>query len=579
MERGSTIKWIFFAIAALLFVKYGWPLITGSADDKQPTLSAWTAPKPEDRSPETTCPLGGPRFETELSSLGGSLRHVKLLDERYQQDLVTTRFENTSPLRTVITAPGVPDAQQEVAFTDLDWKLGEHDAKHCVFIHEDDGARVTKTIATNGRPFELEVTVKIENLASAPKKHRFTIEQSQWMTQKDMEGHLGRQSEHMTETVAAGTKTERQTPGDFSPKDFEKKEFTPEHWRRAAGDARFAAVSSVYFTKIVMPVEAAAPPVAETQIEERWTDAYSVKARKSDPNYGYMYRARLAYPERELKQGESATYKVLSFTGPKERNLLASIGASDIVDLRSFAVIAKVLIAYLEWIYLHIGNWGWAICILTITVRMLLLPLSFAQIKNSAAMRKLKPEMDALNAKYKDDAAQRGLALQELWRKNGVGNPLMGCLPMLLQIPVWWALYAAIQALVELYHTPFAWFKDLSAPDHLYIIPIVLGASSFLQQKIMPPQGDPQQAKMMMYMMPGIFTVMMLFLPSGLGVYMLTSSLLGIAQQLVVERYLRAKVAGGPATIEVREKRTPSSGDGGKPAAPALGKGKARVRG
>ncbi len=181
-----------------------------------------------------------------------------------------------------------------------------------------------------------------------------------------------------------------------------------------------------------------------------------------------------------------------------------------------------------------------------------------------------------LNAWYKDDAAQRGLAIQELWRKNGVSNPVVGCAPMLLQMPVWWALYTALQTAVELYHVPFGpVIPDLSAPGRYLIIPIVLGASSFLQQKLMPAQGDPQQQKMMMYMMPGIFTFMMLFLPAGLGVYMVTNSVLAICQQLLVERYLKGHAAGPTGRIEVREK---TSGDGGKPT-PALGKGKARARG
>jgi YidC/Oxa1 family membrane protein insertase len=159
-------------------------------------------------------------------------------------------------------------------------------------------------------------------------------------------------------------------------------------------------------------------------------------------------------------------------------------------------------------------------------------------------MRKLKPQMDELTAKYKDDAAQRGLAMQELWRKNNVSNPMLGCLPMLLQMPVWFALYTSLQTAVELYHTPFGpLIPDLSAPDRLYVIPIVLGASSWFQMHIMPAQGDPTQQKIMKWLMPGVFTVMMLFLPSGLGIYFLTNSWLGIVQQLAVERYYKSREA------------------------------------
>ena len=153
---------------------------------------------------------------------------------------------------------------------------------------------------------------------------------------------------------------------------------------------------------------------------------------------------------------------------------------------------------------------------------------------------------------------------------------MIGCLPMIVQLPVWWALYTALQTAVELYHVPFGpVIPDLTAPGKYLIIPLVLAASSFFQQKLMPAQGDPAQQRMMQYMIPGIFTFMMLFLPAGLGVYMVTNSVLAITQQLLVERYLKNATGAGGSGIEVREK---ASGGGGKPA-PALGKGKARARG
>ncbi len=300
-------------------------------------------------------------------------------------------------------------------------------------------------------------------------------------------------------------------------------------------------------------------------------------------------RPRRLPPRRSPRpRRERPRYRVVSLhRAPRSATSSPRIDTAAPPELLEFGVgffafatkdIARGLVWYLYKLYGVVGSWGWAIVLLTISVRMLVFPLSLSQIKNSAAMRKLKPEMDVINEKYKDDAAQKGLAIQELWRKNGVSNPVVGCLPMLLTMPVWWALYTALQTAVELYHVPFGpVIPDLSAPGRYLIIPIVLGASSFLQQKLMPAQGDPAQQKMMMYMMPGIFTVMMLFLPAGLGVYMTTNSVLAIAQQLLVERYLKGNAgnAGPTGQIEVREK---SSGDGGKPA-PALGKGKARARG
>jgi len=128
-------------------------------------------------------------------------------------------------------------------------------------------------------------------------------------------------------------------------------------------------------------------------------------------------------------------------------------------------------------------------------------------------------------------------------------NPFGGCLPVLVQMPVWWALYTVLQTAVELYHTPFLYFPDLSAPDPYFVLPVVIGGMSFVQQKLMPQQADLAQQKMMLYFMPALFTVMMLFLPSGLGIYMLTNSVLGIVQQQAVERF----APRGP-DIEVRDR-------------------------
>ncbi|KYF54362.1 hypothetical protein BE08_34440 [Sorangium cellulosum] len=594
MERSNIAKWLFLGLAILLFIQFGRPLLFGNAEEQLQPLDVNDSTAPAERAPEEACVIDGPRFKAELSTRGGSLRHLWMTDPKYAtgngdprpMDLVTTSLESRMPLRTDLRLPG--GSAPQVPYDDLDWKLSAQDGKSCTFTYTDDTTRLTKVVAATGRPFELSLQVTVENLAQEPRKHRFAVEQTAWRTQKETEGHLGLLSEWITETVAATDQTtERQLPDAFEPEDFKDPEFTPERWRRTPGNARFVAVASSYFSKVAIPLEGPGQPAAETQIEEVW-DTAKHPQKAQDPSFGHVYRARLAFPEHELAPGGAATYKVLSFTGPKERDLLAAVGhgASEVINLGWFSPIAKLLVSYLYVLYGAVGSWGWAICLLTITVRLLLFPLSIQQIKSAAAMRKLKPEMDEINARYKDDATQRGLAMQELWRKNKVANPVIGCFPMLLQMPVWFALYTALQTAVELYHTPFGpVIPDLSAPGKYFIIPIVLGASSFIQQKLMPPQGDPAQQKMMLYLMPGIFTAMMLFLPAGLGVYMLTNTWLGIGQQVLVERYLKARDERA-AGIQVREvanaepqsamKKTPGDDD---KSAPALGKGKARVRG
>lgn len=588
MERGKIAQWLLLGLAVILFWQFGGGLFGKGSEDVQPNTFYDLPSKDAQRAPEETCTITGSRFEAELSTHGASLRHLRLTDQaKYSTngaplDLVTTSREWRSPLRTNLHIPGAD--KQEIQADNLDWKIAAQDGKSCTFVYESETAKVTKVVRETGKPFELEMSVDVQNLAAEPLKHRLTVEQTSWRTVKETEGSLGRISQHMTEVVTkSDDKVERLRTDAFEPKDFKDKEFTSEHWRRSPGTAKWVAVSSVYFTKAAIPVEGPAP-FAEALIEEDWDRAtFSAANRKKDErNHGYVYRARLTYPEVELAPQGTQSYKVLSYTGPKEREVLAAVGPgiTDVIDLGTFSPIAKVLVAYLKVLHNAVGSWGWAICLLTITVRMLLFPLSISQIKSSAAMRRLKPEMDELNARYKDDPAQRGLALQELWRKHGVTNPVLGCIPALLQMPVWFALYQALQTSVELYHVPFLSARiipDLSDKGAYFVIPAILGASSFFQQRLMPPQGDPMQQKMMQYMLPGIFVVMMLYLPAGLGVYMLTNTWLGIAQQVGVERYLSRKTQG-PTGIEVREKPAKSPGDESK-SAPALGKGKARVRG
>jgi YidC/Oxa1 family membrane protein insertase len=283
-----------------------------------------------------------------------------------------------------------------------------------------------------------------------------------------------------------------------------------------------------------------------------------------------MYRARLAYAPVELEPAASANYRVLSYVGPKERDVLAAAGGGrhnldEIIDLGFFSIIAKILVAFLLKVYSVIPNWGIAIVLLTITARLLLFPLSVPSIRNMMRMRELKPELDALTEKYKDDAQAKGLAQMELWRKHKV-NPFKGCLPQLASMPVWFALYTTLQTAVELYNIPFLWFPDLSEPDPFFVLPLVIGATYFVQQRMMPPQGDPMQQKMMMYVMPGMFTVFMLFLPAGLGVYMFTNSVLGILQQQAVEWHARrTSSGGGGGDIKVKFKEEQEPRPGAKP--------------
>ena len=553
MERSSVLRWGVIAVAILLFWKFGLPLITGSND--KPQSSALTEEKyvdakdfaPDVMDPPTTpgvanpkpaegelCTIKGDRFTAVTSSRGAALVHVNPTDKQYASfDMSSTPdHERWRSLRTTFRGG---DATSQVDFDRFLWKLDpSSDSKSCKFVYEDPKVRIAKTISAGLRPFEMNVDTQVTNLASEAKRHQLTIESFAYRLNSEIKGSLGRQSPLQTElTCAVGKDVSRKNKDDFKS-----------GWFTVPGVDRYASVNSYYFSQAMIP-EPGEGAVSDAPtcrlLAEEWSSESAI------------YHAALAYPAKELAPNTSATYRQIAFYGPKERAVLAHAAGGrpklgDVINLGFFAPVATVLVRILDYIHDHItfGNWGLAIIAMTIGLRSLLFPLTYKSIKTTIAMRRLKPEVDSLNAKFKDDAQAKNLAMMELWKKHGV-NPFGGCLPQLVQMPVWFAMYTTLQTATEMYHEKFLWFSDLSAPDQLFgsigplpalgPLPLLLGFFMIVQQRIVPQQGmDPMQQKMMMYMLPAVFTVMMLFLPAALGVYMLTNSILGIVQQLAVER-------------------------------------------
>nr|HMR09461.1 membrane protein insertase YidC [Polyangiaceae bacterium] len=540
----------------------------GKETSTQPLMEE-SALFPKTRKPERLCDIWGPRFRAQITTRGGTLRHFELNTAKYQRGGVATDLSTTPDVETRRQlrfhfrneAAKHPNGFQ-LDFDSVDYRLVKTDGSSCELSYEDDKTRLTRTIRASERPYELEVEETIENLSDKKLDHALSIETTAWRTNKEVAGAMFRVSPYIShvECIQDDGDALRLTPGDFEPDEFAEPEFkgelNPGDWYQSQKPSAFAAVSNAYFSHAIVPHSAPgdAKPICQLQIEERW-DSSKFKKKEDDTNAGAMYRARLAYPVKTLAPGEKATYSALTYIGPKERDLLAAAGGgkndlSELIDLGFFSAIAKILVAFLLKVHGWIPNWGIAIIILTLVARTLLFPLSVPSIKSMIKMRELKPELDAMTEKYKDDPQARGLAQMELWRKHNV-NPVKGCLPQLASMPVWFALYTTLQTAVELYNIPFLWFPDLSEPDPYYILPFIIGANSFLQQKLMPMQADAAQQKMMLYFMPAMFTVFMLFLPSGLGVYMFTNGVLGIAQQQAVEWYVRRQNAAEKA-VEVK---------------------------
>ena len=227
------------------------------------------------------------------------------------------------------------------------------------------------------------------------------------------------------------------------------------------------------------------------------------------------------------------------YAGPKNQTTLAEIakGLDLTVDYGFLWFIAQPLFSALTWIHSLVNNWGFAIILLTVCVKTLLYPLSAASFKSMAKMRKLQPEMVRLKERYGEDKQKFSQAMMELYKKEGA-NPLGGCLPILLQMPVFLALYWTLMESVELRHAPFIlWIDDLSVMDPFFVLPILMGISMYLTQRMQPEPPDPVQAKVFKFM-PIIFTFFFLWFPSGLVLYWLINNIISVLQQLYVTRQL-----------------------------------------
>ena len=236
------------------------------------------------------------------------------------------------------------------------------------------------------------------------------------------------------------------------------------------------------------------------------------------------------------------------YGGPKDIDTLRAYGRGLDTAInygamaRPFAFFARILLYVMQFFHGITHNWGVAIILLTVLVKLLLYPLTAKSVQSMNEMRKLQPEIEKLKAKHGSDREKLNMATMQLYQQHKV-NPLGGCLPMLLQLPIWFALYATLQTSVELYREPFLWMKDLTRHDPFFILPIAMGVSSFIMQKISPQPADNAQAKMMLYFMPGFFTILMLFVPGGLTLYTFVNNLLSIAQQQYMQKRQAAVAA------------------------------------
>ena len=246
----------------------------------------------------------------------------------------------------------------------------------------------------------------------------------------------------------------------------------------------------------------------------------------------------------DIAPGSAATITQTLYVGPKDQVALAALAENLdlVIDYGWLWWLAQPLFWLLTLIQQFVINWGLAIIALTIVVKLIFFRLSAASYKSMAKMRTVQPKIQSIRDQYADDKAKQQQAMMELWKKEKI-NPMGGCLPMLIQMPVFIALYWVLLESVELRHAPFIlWIEDLSAMDPYFVLPILMGISMWLMQRLNPAPPDPMQAKIMMYM-PIAFTFLMMWFPAGLVLYWLCNNLLSFAQQYVVTRQIEQAAA------------------------------------
>jgi YidC/Oxa1 family membrane protein insertase len=252
-----------------------------------------------------------------------------------------------------------------------------------------------------------------------------------------------------------------------------------------------------------------------------------------------LYTAGVVLPTGAIAPGATRTVEVPVFIGPQETEVLESVapGLKLAVDYGWLYVLAAPLFWFLKWIHGIVGNWGWAIIILTIIIKLIFYPLNAKAGRSMAQMKVLAPKMEKLKQLYGDDRQKLNQAMMELYKTEKI-NPLGGCLPIIVQIPVFIALYWVLLASIELRHAPWlGWIQDLSAPDPYFILPVIYAISMFVQTKLNPQPADPVQARVMLFM-PIMFSVFFLFFPAGLVLYWVVQNLLSILQQWHINRTL-----------------------------------------
>lgn len=496
-----------------------------------PEVAAPVPPKEAQVVPARTAVVETPLYRAVVSSQGGRL---EAWDLNYRGLKPMVISEEMGPEGLAVSRSGAP--AQPVAFAlspgavTLTKGTGEGELK---LVGEDGyGLHITDALRFHADSYLVEHEIKVENQHSVAQSAEISLG---WTTPvewpKDQIQKF--QGQYPTRSV-------RMAGGSARREDLHK-------IASYQGAGEWVGLESEWYLTALIPRS------GDFQLVEAKEAARGSGGSKP----GEIARVGLRATLPLLQPGQSWQGSVLIYVGPKEYTRLKAVGfeLEKSIYFGGFPIpqaygglpmewLAVPILFVMHFIYAHIGNYGVAIILLTMVTKVLFFPLTIKSMTSMRAMQALQPQINAIRSKYKNDAQRMQQETMALYRAHKV-NPLGGCLPMVVQIPIFYALYVALSVSVELQNQPFIcfgrlfgtdlWICDLAAHDPTYVLPLLMGASMFVQQKMTPVMGDPRQAKMMLFM-PVLFTFMFLNLPSGLVLYWTLSNLFQIVQQKYMAR-------------------------------------------
>ena len=557
MDRNAILATV---LVILILMGYQWYLSRFEPSSKPPEgpeTAAPTSPLPEGRpSPPTASVAPGPRQTkarpkgyTPTAQLAPPAREVAVETPLMRVSLSTAsarvekwqlkryRLDSGAPVDLVAAEETGADPGPLVAWAEADQRsatyqvdrdrlaLGRGEADTLTFTHvAASGIEVEKRLTFHGDRYQVEVVVTIRNLSQV----ETTVEPRLAWGPGLRNSADKTQSSLQAPTLWLDGKRVQEDVAKLS----QEKPFT--------GQLSWAALQDAYFAAALLP-------------KDKGLHAFVQKGANGQPIVG------LAAPRQALSPGGQLTLAAMAFAGPKDLDVLRAAGQDleKLVDLGWFDFLARPALWLLKFLYGYTGNYGIAIILVTVLQKIAFHPLTLKSLKSMQAMQAIQPKLQAIQERYKNNPQKKQEEMMALYKKHGV-NPMGGCLPMLLQIPIFVALYNALSSSVEMWQAGFLWIRDLTRPDSLFtltvwggynfsanVLALLMGVSMWVQQKMSPPAGDPRQAQMMLWMMPILFTFMFWSFPSGLVLYWLVNNILQIGQQwLITRRPTR------PATVE-----------------------------